>query len=163
MTLRPEDPHPTAQEAGAADGESASPRCDSFRTPRDARFLRRFNVWMVAAALAYLGATAALRWRASIPAVLPAALVALAALLSIQAVRAYLTFLRGADELLRRIQTEALALGFASGAVTSLLYPLLEGFGAPRLGAQATTVVMMLAWSLGSWLGTRRYSGSDGA
>ena len=137
--------------------------CAGFYNARDARNQRRFNVWLLAATLAYLGATAALRWRASIPRALPWLLAGLASLLAIQAIRCYLVFLRGADELLRRIQTEALAVGFGSGAVFSLLYPLLERLGAPELDRHATAVVMMLSWGAGSWLGTRRYSGSSAA
>jgi hypothetical protein len=153
----PEPPETAA--AAAADGSSSAERaCGGFYTARDSRNLRRFNLWMVAAMLAYLGATAALRWRGSMPRALPWGLVGLASLLALQATRSYLVFLRGADELLRRIQTEALALGFVSGAVFSLLYPLLEALGAPKLDGHATALVMMLSLGAGSWLGTRRYS-----
>lgn len=144
-------------------GLIVDPECGGFYTARDARNQRRFNLWVLAAALAYLGATAALRWRESIPGALPWLLTGLTLVLAIQAIRIYLVFLRGADELLRRIQMEALALGFGSGAVFSLLYPLLERLGAPELDGHATAVVMMLSWSAGSWLGTRRYSGKNSA
>jgi hypothetical protein len=137
-----------------------APVCGLY-TPRDVRSQRRFLVWLLAAGLTYLGATAALRWRESIPSVLPWLLVGLAVLLVAQAIRSYLVFLRGADELLRRIQMEALALGFCSGAVLSMFYPLLEGLGAPDLDGHAIAMVMMLSWSAGSWLGTRRYSGNS--
>jgi hypothetical protein len=144
---------------------SSEPGCgDGFYTARDARNQRRFTLWMLAAALAYLGATAALRWRAALPgalAWLPPTLTGLAGLLAILAIRRYVIFLRQADELLRRIQTEALAFGFGAGAVVAMLYPLLEMLGAPRLGGYAIALVMMLAWSAGSWLGTRRYAGRD--
>lgn len=147
------------------DPTSPEPGCgDGFYTARDARNQRRFTLWMLAAGLAYLGATAALRWRASLPgalAWLPWPLTGLAWLLAFQAIRCYVIFLRQADELLRRIQTEALAFGFGAGAVVSLLYPLLELLGAPKLGGYAIALVMMLAWSAGTWLGTRRYSGKN--
>jgi hypothetical protein len=139
-----------------------APGC-GFYTARDTRNLRRFNIWLFAAAFAYVGATAALRWRESIPGALPWVLVGLASLLAIQAIRSYRVFLRGADELLRRIQTDALALGFGLGVVFSLLYPLLEKLGAPKLDGQAPALVMMFSWSAGLWLGTRRYSGSGAA
>jgi hypothetical protein len=141
---------------------SPEPGCgDGFYTARDAKNQRRFTLWMLAAGLAYLGATAALRWRASLPAALPWLLSVLAWVLALQAIRRYVIFLRQADELLRRIQTEALAFGFGAGAVVSLLYPLLEMLGAPKLGGTAAALVMMLAWSAGTWLGTRRYSGKS--
>ena len=159
----PESPEPLATAVEADGAPVAEPGCAGFYTPRDAKNLRRFNLWVLAATLAYLGATAALHWRESIPPALPWLLTGVALLLAIQAARRYLLFLRQADELLRRIQTEALALGFGLGAVFSLLYPLLEKLGAPEVGQNATPVVMMLAWSAGSWLGTRRYCGSGAA
>ena len=150
-------PLDTSAETG---GSSDDPACvlGGFYTARDSRNQRRYNLWVLAAALAYVGATAALRWRESIPAALPWLLAGVAWLLAILAIRSYLVFLREADELLRRIQLEALGLGFGSGAVVAFLYPLLEGLGAPKLDGYATAVVMMLSWSAGSWLGARRYS-----
>jgi hypothetical protein len=157
---RPSPPKPRESVAQADASSIAEPGCGGFHTARDSARLRRFNLWMLAAALAYTAATAALRWRGSLPAALPWLLAGLASLLAILATRSYLVFLRGADELLRRIQTEALALGFGAGAAFSLLYPLLAGLGAPALDGPATAAVMMLAWSAGTWLGTRRYSGN---
>jgi hypothetical protein len=132
-----------------------------FYTARDARNQRRFNAWLLAASLAYVGVTAAVRWRNSIPVALLGLLAGVTSLLAIQALRHYLIFLREADELLRRIQTEALALGFGLGAAVSLIYPLLEMLGAPHLGGYAAALVMLLSWGLGSWLGARRYSGTS--
>jgi hypothetical protein len=157
------DPVETPPEVDDPSVGAAGCASSGFYTARDARNLRRFNAWLLAAMLAYLSAAAALRWRASIPRALPWLLASLALLLAILAIHRYLIFLREADELLRRIQMEALALGFGAGAVFSLLYPLLEQLGAPELDRHATAVVMMLSWGAGSWLGTRRYSGGTGA
>lgn len=128
-----------------------------FYTARDARNQRRFNLWLFATMTAYVGATAAMRWRAALPRPVPWLATALTAALAIVATRSYLDFLRAADELLRKIQTEALGLGFGAGAVFSLLYPLCEDLGAPTLDPQVTVLVMMLFWGAGTWLGTRRY------
>jgi hypothetical protein len=148
-------------ETAKASSDADPPSCASFYTARDWRNQFRFTLWVLAAGLAYIGATAALRWRA--PGLLPWLLVGLAVLLAVQATRRYLVFLRAADELLRKIEMEALALGFAAGASFSLLYPLLEKLGAPELDEHATAVVMMLSWAAGSWLGTRRYNGRTAA
>jgi len=152
-------PEAPANAADARGSSSAEPGCEGFYTARDWRSTRRFLFWFLAAALAYCGATAALRWRESVPGALPWLLVGVALLLAIQAIRSYLAFLRRADELLRKIETEGLALGFGAGVVLSLLYPLLERLGAPQLDGHATALVMMISWGAGSWLGTRRYSG----
>jgi hypothetical protein len=166
---RPSPPEPAGAAAGAGGlpatagtggSPAAGPGCGGFYTARDARNQRRANLWLFAATLAYLGATAAIHWRASLPRALPWLLAGLTALLFIVAVRSLLVFLRGADELLRKIQIEALALGFGAGAVFSLLYPLFEKLGGPEVGENATPLVMMLAWGAGSWLGARRYAGS---
>lgn len=150
---------PPAEAAGGTSGDA--PECAGFHTSRDARNVRRLNRWILGAGVVYLGATAAVRWRHAVPAALPWLLAGLAALLALQAIRSYVRFLRGADELLRRLQLEALALGFGAGALFSIFYPLLEGLGAPALGGHASAAVMMLAWSAGSWLGRRRYAGRD--
>jgi len=157
----PRESRETAAETGGS--SSAEPGCAGFYTARDSRNQRRFNVWLLAMALAYVGAAAALRFRESIPRALPWLLVGLTLILAIQATRSYLVFLRAADELLRRIQTEALALGFGAGAVSSFLCPLLEKLGVPWLDGHATALVMMLFWGAGTWLGTRRYCGSSAA
>lgn len=160
----PPKPPQTPSELQPEMGGSSAPEpgCD-FYTARDSTNQRRFNLWLAAAMLAYLAATAALRFRDAVPKALPWLLVGLAVVLAIPATRSYLVFLRGADELLRKIQTEALALGFGAGVAFALLYPLLERLGAPKLDAEITAVFMMLACGAGAWFGTRRYSGSGAA
>jgi hypothetical protein len=138
----------------------AAESCGGFHTPRDRRNLRRFHLRVIAATLLYLGATAALRHPAAAPVALAWLLTGLAWLLAVVAMGSYLAFLRQADELLRRIELEGLALGFGAGAVFALLYPLLVALGAPDLQGEATALVMMVSWAAGSWLAGRRYSGN---
>jgi hypothetical protein len=127
-------------------------------TATDASNQIRFLAWLFVSMVAYVGATAAARRSASLPASVPWLLGGLSAVLGTQAIRRYVLFLRRADELLRKLELEALALGFASGAVTCLLLPLLERLGVPDFGEASTILlVMMAAWGLGSWLGMRRY------
>ncbi len=118
---------------------------------------------MLAAALAYIAAAAAERYREALPIALPWLAVALTLGLAIQAARKYVAFLRRADELLRRIEIEALAFGFVAGAAFAMLYPLIERLGAPHVDGYWTALVMMIGWAAGGWLGLRRYSGGDGA
>ncbi len=148
-----------ARGSGATDAPSDGDAGCDFTTPRDASLQRRFNLWLFAAMLTYAGSTAALRWRDAVPAALPWVLVALTLLLAAVAVHRYLLFLRGADELLRKIQTEALGVGFGVGVAVSLFYPLLERLGAPHLPVDGTALIMLVVWGAGSWLGTRRYRG----
>jgi len=74
------------------------------------------------------------------------------------AVLAFIRFLREADELLRKIQLEALGVAFGAGAVFTLGYRLCERIGAPRLDVSDGYLVMMIFWTLGQYLGYRRYS-----
>ncbi len=141
----------------------ADPGCDGFSSARDARYRLRYRNWTLAATLVYLGAAAALRWRAALPAALPWLLVGATALLLLQATRSYVVFLRHADELLRKIETEALAMGFGVGVLVSLLSPLAERLGAPRLYGNLTVLLMVLAWAAGVGLGRRRYGGDASA
>ncbi len=62
-----------------------------------------------------------------------------------------------ADELLRKIQLEGLALGFGAGVIFAMSYQLLERAGAPQLQVSDTVVVMMVGWAVGQLLGLRRY------
>lgn len=158
---------PAAPEGVPAGGPSGSsdagetPGCHDFASAPDAPRQRRFRSWTIAAALAYLAATAALRWQAALPVALPWLAVALAVLLALVATNSYLRFLREADELLRKIETGAVGLAFGVGLLLALLYPLAEGLGAPRLEGDLLGFVMMVSWATGSWLGRRRYGRTD--
>ena len=128
---------------------------------RDARNTRAFLLWVVLATLAYLGAALAVRHRAALPLPLPWLAIAAAALLSGLAVQRYVLYLREVDELKRRIETEALAVGFGAGTVLSLLAPLVQRLGLPWLDASVVAAVMMGVWAVASFLGNRRYCGPE--
>ena len=152
----------TSPEAGpdhAAGGGGASRLgAGGCFTPVDASNQRRFHAWLAAAMVAYIGATVATHHHELIPVSTAWLLVGACALLTAQAVRRYFLFLRRADELLRKLELEALAVGFAAGAVACLLLPLVERLGVPAPGeAETVLLAMMLGWSLGSWFGMRRY------
>jgi len=73
------------------------------------------------------------------------------------AVRAFLRFFRRIDELQKRIQLEALALSFGVTCVVTFSYGLLEYAGFPPLSWIWIPVLMMLLWSLGVHIASRRY------
>ena len=63
---------------------------------------------------------------------------------------AYRRFLQNADELQRRIQLEALALGFGAALVGAAAYRLLERAGAiGGTGASNLIMIMAVAYSVG--------------
>ncbi|MEO8275429.1 MAG: hypothetical protein ABI639_04375 [Thermoanaerobaculia bacterium] len=156
---------PPVEAAKRAVPESAPAERGCAHSARDARAQRRFRNLAALFSIVYLGAAVGMRWRYSLP-VLSYGLVAAATLAAVFATWSYLRFLRGADELLRRIETEALALGFGVGLVLAILTPLFEKLGAPRLGGFWVAPAMMIAWSFGSWRGSRHFAGGrdgDGA
>ncbi|HUR82894.1 MAG TPA: hypothetical protein VM733_19190 [Thermoanaerobaculia bacterium] len=131
--------------------------CPSLYTPRDARNLRIFNGWLLGAMAMFVAATILLtkNFVAPVPIgwVLTVATIALLAL----AARAYIVFLRDADELLRKIQLEALALSFGAAFIFMLGWRLCERLGAPKLDVDDPFIVMSVVWALGQWTGFRRY------
>ena len=76
-------------------------------------------------------------------------------------VRAYIVFIRNADELLRKIQVEALALSFGTATIFMIGWRLCERLGAPQLDVDDPLLVMVITWAIGQWMGMRRYAGGE--
>jgi hypothetical protein len=110
--------------------------------------------WAVTMALA----TLALASDLSLPPAARWALAILPTLVGIGMLAAYIAFLRASDELQRKIQVEALALGFGAGFLAMNGYRLLERAGAPAIDVNDVAFVMLAAFALGMLLGQRRYS-----
>jgi len=121
--------------------------------------VQKFSVWCLITALAFLGATITLNGRFITPVRGPLAfgIVGLTIVLLAVTVISFLRFVRDADELMRKIQVDALGVGFAAGAVFTLGYRLCERLGAPKLDVDDGFLVMMVFWALGQYLGYRRY------
>jgi len=132
--------------------------CSDAYTPRDTRNMRIFNVWTIAAAAMFAGATILIGKDIIARGPLAWSLAIATLLMTLLAVRAYMVFLRAADELLRRIQLEGLALGFGAGGVFMLSYRLFERLGAPKLDSPDPFVIMAIFWALGQYIGMRRYA-----
>lgn len=126
-------------------------------TATDRRNLRIFNVWALVWIAAWLAATYLIRTELVAAGPLAYGLVLLTGVLGILAIRSYIHFLRQADELLSKIQLEALALGFGAGAVFMVVYRLCERLGAPRLDSTGPLMAMVLVWSVSQLLVARRY------
>lgn len=135
--------------------------CTSLYTPRDARHLWVFNSWLFAGVLCFLGATYLLARDHIVPGAVAYALTVATVVLLTMAARAYVIFLRGADELLRKIQMEALAFSFAAAAIFMMGWRLCERLGAPKLDVDDPLLVMMVVWAMGQYLGSRRYAGGE--
>jgi hypothetical protein len=71
--------------------------------------------------------------------------------------RAYMRFFSRIDELQRRIQSEALAFGFASAGILTFSYGFLENAGLPRLSWIFVFPLMIAMWGIGAGIAARRY------
>jgi len=126
-------------------------------TELDRRNQFRFSAWTFAWAVSYVAASWTLKADLDLATPLVWFLVAVPNLISIVVVLAYLHFLRMADELLRKIQLEGLALGFAAGVLVTAGYQLLEAAGARQLETDHIILVMIFSWVIGQFLGMWRY------
>jgi len=134
--------------------------CNALYTPRDVQNMRVFNYWFLSAMVFFLVATFAIKRELVVPA-LGWTLTALSVGLLVMGVRAYIVFIRNADELLRKVQLEALALGFGAGMVFMLGWRLCERLGALKLDVSDPIIVMMLVFAVGQYIGIRRYCVKD--
>jgi hypothetical protein len=74
-------------------------------------------------------------------------LVALTALITMVALVAYVRFVREADEMIRRVHVNALAFGFAAGAVFSAANGIGVAMGRPAYGTNEMLSIMCLAFA----------------
>jgi len=65
--------------------------------------------------------------------------------------------LRRMDEMMRRVQFEALAVAFAGTALVTFSYGFLEGVGFPKLSLFVVWPLMAALWIVASVLCARRY------
>ena len=126
-------------------------------TEIDQRNGNRFAAWCLAWAVCYVGASMTLKGDFDLSTPLVWLLVAIPNLLSLVAVFSYMRFLRMADELLRKIQLEGLAMGFAAGVILVTGYQLFEAAGARELQTDHIIIVMMFSWVAGQMHGMWRY------
>lgn len=127
-------------------------------TPQDQRNLRTFNILSLSAMATWAVTTILIGKGYVDRGPLAWILVAAAVVLMLLMVRSYMHFLRHADELLRKIQIEGLALGFGAGVIFMLAWRLFERMGAPKLDIADGVLPMVAFWAIGQYLGIRRYS-----
>ncbi len=125
--------------------------------PGDVRNQLRFALLCLAWGLTFIASVWLLRRTPDLSAPFVALAIALPGAMGIVVIRAYLKFLRNTDELLRKIQLEALALAFGVYALLSMTYPLLEAAGLLVLEVGDLFAAVMIVWALAQIYGTWRY------
>lgn len=131
--------------------------CASSGTAADRRNQYWFVAWTFAWALTFVAANWVLKNHGDALGIGGWAVAVLPNVFAIGAMLAYLKFLRHADELLRRIQLEGLAIGFGAGIIFAVGYRLLEQAGAPMLGMDDVMLVLCGGWVAGQLTATWRY------
>ncbi len=131
--------------------------CSHDLTPSDVRNNRRFLFVMFAWFVVFVGVhqtidwwKTSIGWGAWIVATVPTIILTVGFL-------AFARFLRNADELTRKIQLEALGVGFGGGLVLMLGYGFFEELGAPELGLADGTMAMIIGYVATILLAQRRY------
>lgn len=138
---------------------AANQKCDPGLTARDKRNRRPFTIsallWAASFTTAHLFLPRGDGELASQP-LWAWLLVVVSVALGVLLAHYYLRFIRGLDELMRRIHVEALATGFGAAFVFGMGAGLLSQMGVPKVGA-LTWAVMVLAYSLALRRAQRAY------
>ncbi len=130
-------------------------------TEQDRRRQRRFALLTLLWAVSFLVATWAFRSDLELAPAVGWLVAIVPIVLAGVALRSYMGFLRNADELIRRIQLEALGIAVAAALVWAIGYPLLEMAGAPELDRawvwSTHIVILSIAFAVGQIAGVIRY------
>lgn len=127
-------------------------------TERDRRNSRRVNYWLLVWAVSFVAVTFGLS-RDLLPGG-PLTYLAIAgtSVLGLIGVLAYIRFIREADELKRKIQLEALALGFGGGFLATFTLSLIERASGAQMDLGDPFLAMVAFYVVGVVLGARRYA-----
>ncbi len=127
------------------------------QTETDQRNLRAIWMWSVVWGAAFSAVATALPALTQVQGPFAWLLAAIPIIVSVPTVRAYLRFLREADEFMRKVQLQGIAIGYAAGFVFCFVYAVLERAGAPELPMMLALVPMSIGWAAGSFLVAARY------
>jgi hypothetical protein len=117
-------------------------------------YIREFVVAMAAYVVAVL---VTVRLTPDVDAAIRVPFVLIPLIPSAFALRAYLRYLGRMDELGRRIQLEALAIGFGAAGMLTFAYGFLENAGFPLISYVFVFPLMIVFWGIGGAIASRRY------
>ena len=125
-------------------------------TPTDANNNRALALWSLTWALGIIATTSVVA--SGLVVGVAAWIVALLPnVLALFVLRAYLRFLTMTDELQRRIQLEALAVGFGVTYFLIIAHVVVQSAGAPALDSSWWVLVFTGGLLFGNWRAVRRY------
>jgi hypothetical protein len=127
------------------------------QTEADQRNIRVIWVWSFVSGTSFSAVFLALSFFPQLRGPFAWLLAVIPIVLGIPLVNALLRFLREADEFMRKVQLEGIAMGFGAGSVFCMGYYLLEQLGAPELPMVFALLPMTSGWAVGSFLVASRY------
>ena len=127
-------------------------------TASDRRNLNRATVWLAFWLVSFAASTFIIKSEVTSTGIVGWIVAAIPTVVGLGAMLAYGRYLRQADELQRRIQLQALALGFGVAFFFGFGYRLLEKVGAPAAEISDVSTVMVFFYFVGLWIGRRRYA-----
>ena len=139
--------------------ESVTPLSGQYSCKADLRL----NVWLGVAMAVYLGVTALNQRNPDWPPLLRGSLALGPLIPSLLYVRSWMRFIRGLDELQRRVQLEAFLFAAMGTVIVGTAVNILNAHDVPvgwlehGLGMGNTFVAMFVLWPIGWGLANRRY------
>jgi hypothetical protein len=127
------------------------------QTEADQRNIRAIWIWSFVCGAGFVAAILPLQTNPEFRGPLAWLLALLPIVFSIPLVKALLRFLREADEFMRKVQLEGIAIGYCAGAIFCLGYHALEHAGAPELPMVFALFPLTLGWVVGSFLVAYRH------
>ena len=126
-------------------------------TATDQRNIRVFSTWSFVTALGFAAVILAHSYVPQLDGTLAWMLAMIPVVLSVATLRVFLRLLREADEFMRKVQLEGIAVGFGAGTIFCVGYFTLELFGAPEVPMIVATLPMMFGWAVGAFLVASRH------
>lgn len=131
--------------------------CFVGMTARDRRNARRAYQWMFIWLASFVAIALAMRFDLLAAGVVTWAAIGGSLVLGLVTMREMVRFLREADELLRKVYLEALALGFGAAMVANFTLALIERARDQPFEIGDLFLVMVIFFAIGLFGGTRRY------
>lgn len=127
------------------------------QTEKDQRNIRAIWIWSLAWAIGLSAVVFALQFFPQLKGPVAWLLATIPIVLSVGLVNVLLRFLRDADEFMRKVQLEGIAIGYGAGAIFLMGYHVLEHVGARQLPMVVAILPMALGWVVGSFLVAYRH------
>jgi hypothetical protein len=127
------------------------------QTEADQRNIRAIWIWSFVWAISFSAVMIALESLPQLRGLFAWLLATIPIVVSVLLLGALLRFLREADEFMRKVQLEGIAMGYGAGSIFCMGYFTLEQVGAPELSMIFALLPLTFGWAVGSFLVAYRY------